>query len=210
MPKNDAFSSCLPQTKPYVMMQPVHDTREGHALIDGILEHRIGILLQTQGYSFATFNTELLEERELELKKKLLRMMDTLQRDFWPRTSTMDHIKKTTEERNQTEYHPSDVEGSNTASKLWDSFVLNLNASETDLEPSSKRLSVFESITSKDETDINLPHIANKKPAQTPTQLINQHFSEATWKELLEGQTGSWAAAKFTYDTKNAQMYKTS
>lgn len=191
------------------MMQPVDDKKEGHAVIDGIIEHRIGTLLNEQGCSYSKFNKESLQDHESGLKNLFFRMMDTMKRDFWPVTSSMDHIKKTTEERNHTEYNPSKAEGSEGARELWDSFVSNLNATD-ELNPTSKRLSVFQSITSKDETTTNLPHIKNKKPTQMPSspRPSNYHHSEATWKELLEGQTGSWAAAKYTHDAKKAQMYK--
>lgn len=210
MPKNDVFTSCLPQTKPYVMMQPVDDSKAGHALIDGIIEHRIATLLHEQGCAFGQFNKGSLKTREAELKSKMVCMMDTLKRDFWPVTSNMDHIKKTTEERNKTEYHPSDLGGSSSASKLWDSFVSNINATDDTSESSSKRLSVFQSITSKQDTPTHLPHIKHTKPTTAPSQSSNALFSEATWKELLEGQTGSWAAAKYTYDAKNTRTYKAS
>ena len=197
------------------MMQPVDETQAGRALIDGIIEHRIATLLHEQGFQFGKLpNKDSLDAREEELKAKLLYMMDTLSRDFWPVTSNMDHIKKTTEERNQTEYHIAEDEGPSDVSKLWYSFVFNLNATAEEVEQSSSRLSVFHSMTIKHDTNTNLPHLKNKKPpAQVPVNYsTNQHLSEATWKELLEGQTGSWAAAKYTSDIKkNAQtMYKAS
>lgn len=210
MPKNEVFSSSLPQTKPYVMMQPVDDTKEGHDIIYGILKHRIDTLLIEEACSSDECNKKTLDEREAELKSKLLCMMGMLKREFWPVTSNMDHIKKTTEERNHTEYQPSDIDGAGNACKLWDSFVHNLNAKEDEVEPSPGRLSVFKSFTLEGDDSANLPHLTNKKPTQLPTQAINLHFSEATWKELLEGQPGSWAAAKYTHDMKKAQMYKAS
>lgn len=208
MPKNDAFSSCLPQTKPYIMMQPVDESKAGHALIDGIIEHRIASLLHEQNCTFGKFNKKTLKAREIELRTKMFRMSERLKRDFWPVTSNMDHIKKTTEERNKTEYHPSVVEGSSDAGKLWDSFVSNLNAADDTSESTFQRLKVFQSITSKPDTQTDLPHINHPKPTLASSQSSNALLSEATWKELLEGETGSWAAAKLTYNTKNAHMPK--
>ena len=190
-------------------MQPVDDSLEGHALIYDIIVHRIGSLLHEQGYLFGEFNNASLHEREAELKHKLISMMKTLERDFWPVTDNMDHIKKSTEERNQTEYHPSEVEGSSTT-KLWDSFVSNLNASDGIIEPSFERLPVFQCITSKKDTGTSLPHIKPMRYAQPLFQSSSHNFAETTWKELLEGQTGAWAAAKYTHDTKSSQMYKAS
>ncbi|KAL7508561.1 hypothetical protein ACHAXN_005625 [Cyclotella atomus] len=211
IPKNDAFLSGLPQTKPYVMMQPVDDKQEGHDLIDDILQHRIGTLLAKEDCTYDECNKKTLDEKEAELKSILRCMMDTLKREYWPVTSNMDHIKKSTEERNHTEYHPSDVEDARNACKLWDCFVHNLNAKDDEVEPSSSRLSVFKSFTSKQDTITNVPHLMNKKPTQLPTQTSDLHVSETTWKELLEGQPGSWAAAKYTHDVKKAQqMYKAS
>ena len=190
------------------MMQPVDETQAGHALIDGIIEHRIATLLHKQGCQFGKFFNEVsLDAREEELKAKLFCMMDTLSRDFWPVTSNMDHIKKTTEERTQTEYHPAEDEGSsNVSTLLWNSFLLNLSASTDEVEHSPYRLSVFRSIVAKQDTNTNtnLPHLKNKKPTPIPVYYsTNQQLSEATWKELLEGQTGAWAAAQYTYHMKN-------
>jgi hypothetical protein len=51
----------------------------------------------------------------------------------------------------------------------------------------------------------------NNKPTQLPTQTSHLHVSKATWKELLEGQPGLRAAAKYTPNAKKAeQMYKAS
>ena len=183
-----------------MIMQPVDDANEGHVLIGAILEHRIGMLLCDQGCRFGKLNAESLVEREGEFKSKLVLMTDRLKRDFWPVTSNMDHIKKTTEERNQTEYYPSSIEGSERAQRLWHSFVSNL--SEDSSELSYQRLPVFESITAKRDSKRNLPRL---KPTHPALQLNASPFAEATWKELLEGQTGAWAAAKYSHDSKQQQ-----
>ena len=63
LPRNESFSACLPLIKPFVMMQPVDDAREGHDLMDAILEHRIGTLLHSQGCLFNKLTAESLNHR---------------------------------------------------------------------------------------------------------------------------------------------------
>ncbi|KAL3802210.1 hypothetical protein HJC23_001754 [Cyclotella cryptica] len=207
MPKNESFSAFLPPIKPYIMMQPVDDVREGHEFIDAILEHRIVTLLHLQGCQFDKLTAESLIDREMDIKSKFILLMNQLKRASWPVTKNMDHIKKTTEERNRTAYYPSDVEGSGSAHHLWNSFVSNLGSDRDPPATSSKRLPIFRSITAKRERMINLPHIKHKKRAQQKSEPNASSISEATWKELLEGHSGAWAAARYSHETKNGQVY---
>ena len=137
------------------------------------------------------FGKAELDNRRGELEKMLVRMKKHLAHQSWPKTCNMDHICKTTEERNQTAYYPNASSSQNAAiPSIWKSFVDNLCVDHEKVS-SKKRMEVFRSIAAKKSTTKTLPHIY---PAifQTNNCAGRSSLAEATGKELLLGEEGQW------------------
>jgi hypothetical protein len=194
MPKNSKFLSSLPTITPYVLMQPKDDCKEGHDLIDAIIEHRIGSLLTSQGYQYYWINN--IEALQADFS----RLLKITEKWVWPKLSRerMDAIfQKTREEHNKSKYAPlATCNKDATLPAIWNSFVSSL---DTNGPHQKKRLDVFVAVTSKDvKLKDELPHITNSR-----TKFIS-HESEATWKELLLGEKGAWKKAKLDADERRA------
>ena len=188
MPKNETFESNLPTITPHVLMQPKDDCKEGHDLIDAILEHRINSILASQGcrsYWLNNFAT---------LKADFARLQKIAEKWTWPSLTKRQVniiVQKMREDHVNSEYVPIDVSEENMPLlAIWNTFV-------GEQHQMKKRLDVFVSLTIQEEKGSyeKLPHITNSR-----TKFVSK-LSEDTWKELLLGKDGPWTNAKMHLDS---------
>jgi hypothetical protein len=177
-------------------MQPKDDCKEGHDLIDAILEHRINSILASQGcrsYWLNNFAT---------LKADFARLQKIAEKWTWPSLTKYQVngiFKKMREEHVNSEYVPIDVSEENmTLPAIWSTFVGEHQRKE--------RLDIFVSLTIQEEKGSyeKLPRITN-----SPTKFVSK-LSEDTWKELLLGEDGPWTNAKMHLDSHSQSKARAS
>lgn len=189
MPNNAEFERSFSfATPPYVSMQPVDDIQVGHDLVKSILEHRVASILLTRGFRFHELPAQL-----DKLGKDFARLKHDLERWAWPKTSNVDHLSKTMETRNQTEYCPpisKDGQADN-ISAIWKSFATSLDAAHNGSGAApKKRLSVFQSILGKADSVVESTALPRIEPTSYKV-FSSLSLAEATWREILLGEGGN-------------------
>ena len=197
MPKNDNFNALYRRitNQPYIFMQPIDDTPEGHQLIANILEHRI------TGLIHGSIKPSTYEKLEDQFKC----MCNYLDHWVWPRTANRNLFSSGIKaEVKQARYCPLPKKKDKGTGKswgdvsaIWEPFLAALAADpaeQVSIAP-RRRLEVFRSMPVEmkwlNTERADLPRIKHHTPKCNFHDLPN---SEATWRELIVGGVdgGQW------------------